>query len=414
MRAEIRSSKNIDTNDLSLVSMASAPHWCVLEDEKAETLPPLHVNLEGESLPARFRGGERQHSSADEDHQNTAIDSMSRTELNSLSVPTRAAGNGSSINGNDNLHIIAPRKGPQSFFSGSKIKHLKKIDGIPLWRRDIQYEFLKAVFENTIPAFTNSYTQEKGQTFSDVYVDAMARSSKTSKILRDKLMSEKSNALNMAMVCLLVNVGRMNTTLNCEHQPVCLSQMLKHPVFPEMKAQLRTYHAIPSLQAYSDSQGNAYKQLQDAPRLKSILKGACEDRKEPQTLEQIVAQSVPRTNPINLIFIMSTYAPKVTEQHFPDNMEFYDLVMRPTLSSKSRATNFLWLMWFYLESDITANACYENPFGQGKVEGKKLLVPDFEYLTEEQANEENRDTAYEEEFGKKMQEERKSLCYSWC
>lgn len=47
-------------------------------------------------------------------------------------------------------------------------------------------------------------------------MDAMARSSKTSKILRDKLMSERANALNMAMVCLLVNLGRMNTTLNCK------------------------------------------------------------------------------------------------------------------------------------------------------------------------------------------------------
>jgi hypothetical protein len=109
------------------------------------------------------------------------------------------------------------RKGPQSFFSGSKIKHLKKQDGVPLWRVDIQYEFLQSVFLDNTPVFTNVYTQEKGQTFSDVYVDAMARSSKTSKILRDKLRSEKANALNMAMVCLLVNVGRMNTTLNCKY-----------------------------------------------------------------------------------------------------------------------------------------------------------------------------------------------------
>jgi hypothetical protein len=43
-----------------------------------------------------------------------------------------------------------------------------------------------------------------------------------------------------------------------------------------MRAQLRTYHSIPSLQAHQDP--NAYKQLQDAPRLKSILKGATEDQ----------------------------------------------------------------------------------------------------------------------------------------
>ena len=38
----------------------------------------------------------------------------------------------------------------------------------------------------------------------------------TSKILRDKLLTEHEPAKNMAMVCLQVNIGRMNTTLNCE------------------------------------------------------------------------------------------------------------------------------------------------------------------------------------------------------
>jgi Ino eighty subunit 1 len=175
-----------------------------------------------------------------------------------------------------------------------------------------------------------------------------------------------------------------------------------------MKAQLRTYHAIPSLQAHTDS--NAYKQLQDAPRLKSILKGACEDRPEPQTLDQILGMPVPRTNPINLVFILSTYAPRVSETHFPDNMDFYDLVMRTTLSSKSRAKAFLWLVWLYLESNFTDQDCLGNPFGHGKPNREKTkscCVPDFEYLTEEQAVVENVDTAEETAFGELKQEERK-------
>lgn len=108
------------------------------------------------------------------------------------------------------------RKTYSTVFSGSKIKHLKKIDGEPLWRKDIQYEFLHAIFHDETPVFTNSYDGSKGHTFADVYIDAMARSSKTSKVLRDKLLTDKPNALNMAMVCLLVNIGRMNTTLNCK------------------------------------------------------------------------------------------------------------------------------------------------------------------------------------------------------
>lgn len=105
-------------------------------------------------------------------------------------------------------------------YSGHKVRHLKKDDGEPLWRKDIQYEFLWNIFDDDTKCFTNSYDPELGpQSFAEIYIDAMARSSKTSKILRDKLMSEHEPAKNMAMVCLLVNLGRMNTTLNCELYP---------------------------------------------------------------------------------------------------------------------------------------------------------------------------------------------------
>lgn len=41
-----------------------------------------------------------------------------------------------------------------------KIRHLKKEDGEPLWREDIQYDFLRAVFDNSQRVFTNSYDPE--------------------------------------------------------------------------------------------------------------------------------------------------------------------------------------------------------------------------------------------------------------
>lgn len=118
--------------------------------------------------------------------------------------PTRGKGKGGQSKDN-NQHQIG------------KIRHLKKEDGEPLWRIDIQHDFLKAIFEDDKPVFTNSYDPEAvgKQTFADVYIDTMARSSKTSKVLRDKLLSDRDAAKGMAMVCLLVNVGRMNTTLNC-------------------------------------------------------------------------------------------------------------------------------------------------------------------------------------------------------
>lgn len=99
-----------------------------------------------------------------------------------------------------------------------KIRHLKKEDGDPLWRKDIQYDFLRAIFDDPREVFTNSYEPDTmpKQCFADLYIDTMARSSKTSKVLRDKLLSDREAAKGMAMVCLLVNIGRMNTTLNCK------------------------------------------------------------------------------------------------------------------------------------------------------------------------------------------------------
>ncbi|KAM3075624.1 hypothetical protein ACMFMG_007760 [Clarireedia jacksonii] len=279
----------------------------------------------------------------------------------------------------------------------NKIRHLKKDDGEPLWRKDIQYDFLKLIFENDNAQFTNSYdpTLPK-QTFADLYIDAMARSSKTSKILRDKLLSEHEPAKNMAMVCLLVNLGRMNTTLN---------------FFPEMRAQLRTYHAIPSLQAHQDP--NSYKQLQDAPRLKSILKGASEDRPEPSSLDKIKFKPLPRTNPVNLIFVLATYAAKVTELHFPPGREFFDLIMNTSITSESRARAFLWLMWFYLESDFTEEGAEENPFGAGvdyDTDVRNQGVPRLVDMTEEEEAQENVDTQEELEYGQlKMRDRRRII-----
>lgn len=70
-----------------------------------------------------------------------------------------------------------------------------------------------------------------------------------------------------------------------------------------MRAQLRTYYAIPSLQAQQDT--NSYKQLQDSPRLKSLIKGALEDRPEPKSLNKIKIEDVPRTNPVNLVSVLA-------------------------------------------------------------------------------------------------------------
>lgn len=180
-----------------------------------------------------------------------------------------------------------------------------------------------------------------------------------------------------------------------------------------MRAQLRTYHSIPCLQVHQDA-NSQYKGLQDAPRLKSILKGSCEDSEQPNSIEKIQTSPIPRTNPVNLIFVLSQYAPKISESHFFQPRDFFDLVIRSTLSSRSRAKAFLWLIWWYLESDFSRDAATNNPFGPGlsdddDPDSMPIKVPAFEHLTEEQANAENPDTEEEKVYGEKMRLVRKRI-----
>lgn len=167
-----------------------------------------------------------------------------------------------------------------------------------------------------------------------------------------------------------------------------------------MRAQLRTYHAIPSLQA--NEKLLDYKQLQDAPRLKSILKGGTEDRAEPRSLDILKETDAPRTNPVNLLFLICNNASKVAELHFPPGREFHDLIMKTNLTSESRARAFLWVVWFYLESDFTEEGCEENPFGAGVDYGVDVAnqgVPVMVEMTPEEEALENIDTPVERAFG---------------
>jgi len=177
-----------------------------------------------------------------------------------------------------------------------------------------------------------------------------------------------------------------------------------------MRAQLRTYHAIPSLQARQDP--HAYKQLQDAPRLKSILKGGSDDRPEPTSLDDVKNVDVPRTNPVNLLFLICQAAPKIAELHFPPGREFHDLIMKTNFSSESRASAFLWLMWFYLESDFTEEGCDENPFGPGvdyDVDVANQGVPRLVPLSAKETDQENVDTQEEIDFGYAKQKMRAKI-----
>lgn len=54
-------------------------------------------------------------------------------------------------------------------------------------------------------------------TFKELYIEAIVGSARCTKTMRDKLIADPEYAEDFAKVCLLVNVGKMNTTLACEY-----------------------------------------------------------------------------------------------------------------------------------------------------------------------------------------------------
>lgn len=307
-------------------------------------------------------------------------------------------------------HKLTPGKGGtpskkqkkvhNSVLNSVRSRHLKKFDGQPFWRKDIQYSLLKSLFDNDIKAFTDPFPDSdenvsmddreldpRGRlSFAELYIKSIAHSSKCSKVLKDRLLNDMKMSIPTCMICLLVNVGRMNTTIN---------------FVPDMKSQLRTYHPIPSLQVNYDSSttGNDKsndKQLQDTPRLKSILKACCDDSHEPSTLDALMKRkALPLTTCVNMIFVLCNYEDLVQSEFFEDvNYNFYDIFMNASYNPRSRADLFLWLLWNYLESHRTPEEISKNPFGSEKPLLKPAVM-EFDV-----------DTPLEKEFGEKLYEQR--------
>ncbi|ODV64739.1 hypothetical protein HYPBUDRAFT_145561 [Hyphopichia burtonii NRRL Y-1933] len=280
------------------------------------------------------------------------------------------------------------------------IRHLKKSDGSAFWRKDIQYDFLNELFEDENVVFTNPFpfcnipTTNNGPklTFSELYIRTLAESSKSSKILKERLIREKDMAKSVAKVCLLVNAGRMNTTIN---------------FVPEMRSSLRTYHSIPSLQA--DPVNGGSKPLQDTPRLKSILKAVCDGQDHIKTVGDIINNPKivkPNTNVIQLIFLLSNHFHNI-KYHYPDDPldsknntnKFMEFFLSPEIHPKSRARRFLWLMYTYLETSFAPEELAANPFGSNQ-------IPDIEIIPDSDFDKFDVDTDYEKEFSEKMYQTR--------
>jgi Ino eighty subunit 1 len=97
---------------------------------------------------------------------------------------------------------------------------IKRVEGELLTRRDLQYDFLRNIFSDTYAVFTNPWPDQGDPpgsklTFRNIYIKTILHSTKATKAFRDKLADSDIFAEDFAMIALLVNVGRINTTMSC-------------------------------------------------------------------------------------------------------------------------------------------------------------------------------------------------------
>ena len=212
-------------------------------------------------------------------------------------------------------------------------------------------------------------------TFSQLYLLNIATSTKCSKILRDKLLSDHNVAHSTCLLGILVNIKRLNTTIN---------------FYLEMTSQLRTFHCVPSLQ-YSVGMG-ASKSLQDTPRLKSILKNLPIGN-EPIDLVALYGGKDKETtrgsyNVANMIFVMldnlslinskflnnEKYVrvvgdkEKDKENGDGDGVSLFQILDTYYFDIESRVNVFLWLVYIHLETDLSESAIEDSM----KLFGKEL------------------------------------------
>ena len=103
-----------------------------------------------------------------------------------------------------------------------KVIPIKRAEDEPLTRRDIQYDLLHRIFYDSCAVFTNPWPDSSGAfterlTFGELYIKTIHNSAKATKNFRDRLRESDEFAKDFAMLALLVNVGRINTTMSCTY-----------------------------------------------------------------------------------------------------------------------------------------------------------------------------------------------------
>lgn len=357
--------------------------------------------------------------------------------------------NSSNTNTNGNRDDNENSRTYQTLLINSRSRHLKKNDGEPYWRNEIQFKFLMSLFFNHNRVFRNPYFntfhgfdwpnhfnyykdengnvhENKGEmlNFFELYLITLLKSSKISKILKARLMVDIHYALNFSIICLLVNIGRLNTTVNFDY---------------EMRSQFRTYHSIPSLQVgnqdkliekyypialnkdsndvdlkindggltmengkivklkkNSSSSNNlkntntinennstysTVKPLQDTPRIKSILKSVNDlsgnSLKSYSDFVKAISKEFHGLNIVSVIFFICANEYEIGQSFFPFDLTepvnskslstgslLNDIWLRPKLKSTDKLQKFLWLIYTIMETGLSLPKILLNPFNE--------------------------------------------------
>ncbi|KAG8797448.1 hypothetical protein FRB91_011163 [Serendipita sp. 411] len=260
---------------------------------------------------------------------------------------------------------------------------IKGNDGEPLLRKTIQYDFLQALFSDTTQCFTEPTLQAPNNkvNFSTLYRKALIASNKMTGSQRIKMEQFPEFGLVMAQVCLLVNIGRINTTL---------------AFYPDMRTALRYYHSIPSLQRDETTRQHMY----DAARMKTVLKGCTGNESPPastpaEILSRQASGTIPACNPVTALFTFTAHSTTITKDHYRE-CEFMDLFLPTPISSVARARALLWLLYRYLEDSKGP-----NPFQDPAAKSPKYAPP-LPRFSMEEMEQENVDSPEEIEYGRKM------------
>lgn len=232
-------------------------------------------------------------------------------------------------------------------------------------------------WSSTAPGETNVPFVRPGSklTFSELYAHAIASSPRTTRQLKEALLDLEPGALpgkngakgpkrsgkdepedvageaegeaesyeglkdGFLRLCLLVNIGRINTT---------------YAFYPEMRTILRAYHAVPSLQQTP----MARKAMQDAPRMKNSIKAvktvAEAESEDSKTLTPSLADLYalqdrgmrPTTSSPTAILALS-----LTLDPLPGTgLDLLQCFGPCNIPSAARARAFLYTLFHYLES----------------------------------------------------------------